>query len=49
MVDTVVSVAAKVSEYLFDPIVRQFGYLFNYRTNIKDLSQKGCEGEGCEG
>lgn len=40
MVDTVVSVGVKVSEYLFDPIVRQFGYLSNYPTNIKDLSQK---------
>ena len=40
MVEIVVSVAAKVSEYLVDPVVRQLGYLFNYITNIKDLSQK---------
>ncbi|KAJ9682453.1 hypothetical protein PVL29_018383 [Vitis rotundifolia] len=40
MVEIVVSVAAKVSEYLVDPVVRQLGYLFNYRTNIEDLSQK---------
>ncbi|XP_034707060.1 probable disease resistance protein At4g27220 [Vitis riparia] len=40
MVEIIVSVAAKVSEYLVDPVVRQLGYLFNYRTNIEDLSQK---------
>ncbi|RVW90303.1 Disease resistance protein [Vitis vinifera] len=40
MVEIVVSVAAKVSEYLVDPVVRQLGYLFNYITNIEDLSQK---------
>eukprot|EP00261_Vitis_vinifera_P039379 XP_019080622.1 PREDICTED: disease resistance protein At4g27190 isoform X1 [Vitis vinifera] len=40
MVEIVVSVAAKVSEYLVGPVVRQLGYLFNYRTNIEDLSQK---------
>ncbi|KAJ9682574.1 hypothetical protein PVL29_018488 [Vitis rotundifolia] len=40
MVEIVVSVAAKVSEYLVDPVVRQLGYLFSYRTNIEDLSQK---------
>ncbi|RVW64740.1 hypothetical protein CK203_063120 [Vitis vinifera] len=38
MVEIVVSVAAKVSEYLVDPAVRQLGYLFNYRTNIEHLS-----------
>ncbi|RVW70671.1 putative disease resistance protein [Vitis vinifera] len=40
MVDIVFSVAAKVSEYLVVPVVRQLGYLFNYRTNIEDLSQE---------
>ncbi|KAJ9682447.1 hypothetical protein PVL29_018377 [Vitis rotundifolia] len=40
MVEIVFSVAAKVSEYLVDPVVRQLGYLFNYRTNIEDLSQE---------
>ncbi|XP_034707052.1 probable disease resistance protein At4g27220 [Vitis riparia] len=40
MEDIVVSVAGKVSEYLVDPVVRQLGYLFNYRTNIEDLSQQ---------
>ncbi|RVX05603.1 Disease resistance protein [Vitis vinifera] len=38
MVEIVVSVAAKVSEYLVDPAVRQLGYLFNYRANIEHLS-----------
>ena len=40
MVEIGVSVAAKVSEYLVDPVVRQLGYLFNYRTNIEDLSER---------
>ncbi|RVW88163.1 Disease resistance protein [Vitis vinifera] len=40
MVEIVLSVAAKVSEYLVDPAVRQLGYLFNYRANIEDLSQQ---------
>ena len=40
MVEIGVSVAAKVSEYLVDPVVRPLGYLFNYRTNIEDLSEK---------
>ena len=40
MVEIGVSVAAKVSEYLVDPVVRQLGYLFNNRTNIKDLSEQ---------
>nr|CAN65562.1 hypothetical protein VITISV_009359 [Vitis vinifera] len=38
MVEIVVSVAAKVSEYLVDPAVRQLGHLFNYRANIEHLS-----------
>ena len=40
MVEIVISVAAKVSEYLVDPVVRQLGYLFHYRTNIQDLSRQ---------
>ena len=40
MVEIVIAVAAQVSEYLVDPVVRQLGYLFYYRTNIKDLSEK---------
>ncbi|KAJ9682575.1 hypothetical protein PVL29_018489 [Vitis rotundifolia] len=40
MEDIVVSVAGKVSEYLVDLVVRQLGYLFNYRTNIEVLSQQ---------
>ena len=40
MVEILLSVAAKVSEYLVDPVVRQLGYLFNYRTNIEELSEK---------
>ena len=40
MVEIVVSVAAKVSEYLVAPVGRQLGHLFNYRTNVEDLSQQ---------
>ena len=40
MVEIGVSVAAKVSEYLVGPVVRPLGYLFNYRTNIEELSEK---------
>ena len=40
MVEIGVSVAAKVSEYLVDPVVRPLGYLFNYRNNIGGLSEK---------
>ncbi|RVW70660.1 putative disease resistance protein [Vitis vinifera] len=40
MVEIVASVAAKVLECLVVPVKRQLGYLFNYRTNIEDLSQE---------
>ena len=40
MCEILLSVAAKVLELLVDPVVRQLGYLFNYRTNIEDLSEK---------
>ncbi|XP_034707047.1 probable disease resistance protein At4g27220 [Vitis riparia] len=40
MVEIVLSVAAKVSQYLVDPAVRQLGYLFNYRAIIEDLSRQ---------
>ncbi|KAJ9691580.1 hypothetical protein PVL29_013692 [Vitis rotundifolia] len=40
MVEIVISVAAKVAEYLVDPITRQLGYLFNYRRNMMDLNQQ---------
>ena len=40
MVEIVISVAAKVAEYLVDPIIRPLGYLFNYHRNITDLNQQ---------
>ncbi|KAL6332861.1 hypothetical protein AAG906_017127 [Vitis piasezkii] len=40
MVEIVISVAAKVAEYLVDSIIRPLGYLVNYRRNIKDLNQR---------
>ncbi|CBI22343.3 unnamed protein product, partial [Vitis vinifera] len=40
MEEIVAKVAAKVSKCLVVPVKRQLGYLFNYRTNIEDLSQE---------
>ncbi|KAJ9691576.1 hypothetical protein PVL29_013688 [Vitis rotundifolia] len=40
MVEIVISAAAKVAEYLVDPIIRPLGYLVNYRRNITDLNQQ---------
>ena len=40
MCEILLSVAARVLGLLVDPVVRQLGYLFNYRTNIEDLSEK---------
>ena len=40
MEQIVASIAAEVSGCLVVPVKRQLGYLFNYRTNIEDLSQK---------
>ena len=40
MVEIVISVAAKVAEYLVDSIIRPLGYLVNYRRNITDLNQR---------
>ncbi|RVW73054.1 putative disease resistance protein [Vitis vinifera] len=40
MEEIVVTIAAKVAEYLVAPIGRSFGYLFNYRSNIDDLRQQ---------
>ncbi|RVW78428.1 Disease resistance protein [Vitis vinifera] len=40
MVDIVISVAAKVAEYLVGPTIRPLGYVVNYRHNITDLNQK---------
>ena len=39
-ISVVGEVAAKVTGCLFDPITRQFGYLFNYHRNITDLNQQ---------
>ena len=37
MVDIVISVAAKVAEYLVAPVGRQLGYLFCYNSNLAEL------------
>ena len=40
MVDIVISVAAKVGEYLVAPVGRQLGYLFHYNSNITELQDE---------
>ncbi|XP_034680169.1 probable disease resistance protein At4g27220 [Vitis riparia] len=40
MADILISVAAKVAEYLVVPIVRQLSYLFNYRSNLDKLEEQ---------
>ncbi|KAJ9691574.1 hypothetical protein PVL29_013686 [Vitis rotundifolia] len=40
MVEIVISVAAKVVEYLVDPIIHPLGYLVNYGRNTTDLNQQ---------
>ena len=37
MVDFVISIAAKVAEYLVAPVGRQLGYLFHYNSNMAEL------------
>ena len=40
MLDIVISVVAKVAEYLVAPIERQLGYLYNYRSNLDKLEEQ---------
>ncbi|KAJ9682096.1 hypothetical protein PVL29_018133 [Vitis rotundifolia] len=40
MADIVISVVAKVAEYLVAPIGRQLGYLYNYRSNLDKLEEQ---------
>ncbi|XP_034707644.1 uncharacterized protein LOC117930941 isoform X2 [Vitis riparia] len=40
MADIVISVVAKVAEYLVAPIGRQLGYLYNYRINLDKLEEQ---------
>ncbi|XP_034707108.1 probable disease resistance protein At1g62630 [Vitis riparia] len=40
MADIVISVVAKVAEYLVAPIGRQLGYLYNYRCNLDKLEEQ---------
>ncbi|RVW17212.1 putative disease resistance protein [Vitis vinifera] len=40
MVEIVISVAAKVADYLVGPIIRPLGFLVNYRHNITDLNKQ---------
>ena len=40
MTDIVITIAAKVAEYLVTPIGRQFRYLFCYRSYTDDLNNK---------
>ena len=40
MVDIVISIAAKVGEYLVAPVGRQLGSLFHYNSNITELQDE---------
>ncbi|KAK9944496.1 hypothetical protein M0R45_010060 [Rubus argutus] len=40
MVDICISFAAKLAEYTVAPVLRQFGYLIYYKSNVEDLTQK---------
>ncbi|RVW53214.1 Disease resistance protein [Vitis vinifera] len=40
MAEILISIAAKVAEYLVAPIVRPLGYLFNYRSNLDNLEEQ---------
>ena len=37
MVDFVISIAAKVAEYLVAPVGHQLGYLFHYNCNMAEI------------
>ncbi|KAL5825709.1 hypothetical protein ACOSQ3_021772 [Xanthoceras sorbifolium] len=40
MADIGISVAAKTAEYAVDPIARQVGYMWNYKTNFDNLDKQ---------
>ncbi|KAK9944492.1 hypothetical protein M0R45_010056 [Rubus argutus] len=40
MVDICISIAGKVAEYTVAPVLRQFGYLIYYKSNVEDLTEK---------
>ncbi|KAK1582139.1 hypothetical protein Q3G72_012181 [Acer saccharum] len=40
MVEIVISVAAKIAEYLVAPVGRPFRYLWNYKTNLENLKNE---------
>ncbi|PRQ25300.1 putative P-loop containing nucleoside triphosphate hydrolase, leucine-rich repeat domain, L [Rosa chinensis] len=40
MADIVITVVGKLAEYTVAPVMRQFGYLINYKSNVKDLREK---------
>ncbi|TXG65328.1 hypothetical protein EZV62_006603 [Acer yangbiense] len=40
MVEIAISVAAKIAEYLVAPVRRPFRYLWNYKTNLKNLKNE---------
>ncbi|XP_050365511.1 LOW QUALITY PROTEIN: uncharacterized protein LOC126784053 [Argentina anserina] len=40
MADIVITVVGKLAEYTVAPVLRQFGYLIYYKSNVKDLTVK---------
>nr|XP_011463399.1 PREDICTED: disease resistance protein At4g27190-like isoform X2 [Fragaria vesca subsp. vesca] len=40
MADIVIAVVGKLAEYTVEPVLRQFGYLSNYKSNVEDITMK---------
>ncbi|KAL6217862.1 hypothetical protein ACLB2K_011079 [Fragaria x ananassa] len=40
MADIVITVVGKLAEYTVEPVLRQFGYLINYKSNVEDNTMK---------
>ena len=40
MADIVITVVGKLAEYTVEPVLRQFGYLSNYKSNVEDITMK---------
>ncbi|XP_062022060.1 disease resistance protein SUMM2-like [Rosa rugosa] len=40
MADIVITVVGKLAEYTVAPVLRQFGYLINYKSNVRELTEK---------
>ena len=40
MAEIGISIAAKTAKYTVDPIARQYGYMWNYKSNIENLEKQ---------